>query len=229
MLAYKIKYPENFFLLRGNHECERMNRAHGFYDECKRRYNVQIWETFNGCFNCLPLAAIIDERIFCCHGGLSPDLHSMEQIRKIVRPTVIPDRGLLCDLLWADPDEKINGWGEHCLSYTFGHEIVRRFLAKHDFNLVCCSNQVVKSGYEFFFSRQLVMLFSATNLWGGCGNAAAMMSVEESLMCSFQTSTVGFVPGQFVLLSAQVKTFPTSHPSSQLCSFPGLDPEGGGG
>lgn len=74
LLAYKIKYPENFFLLRGNHECASINRIYGFYDECKRRYNVKLWKTFTDCFNCLPIAAIIDEKIFCCHGGLSPDL-----------------------------------------------------------------------------------------------------------------------------------------------------------
>uniref|UniRef100_A0A8C6S4X2 Serine/threonine-protein phosphatase n=1 Tax=Neogobius melanostomus TaxID=47308 RepID=A0A8C6S4X2_9GOBI len=111
LLAYKIKYPENFFLLRGNHECASINRIYGFYDECKRRFNIKLWKTFTDCFNCLPIAAIIDEKIFCCHGGLSPDLQSMEQIRRIMRPTDVPDTGLLCDLLWSDPDKDVQGWG----------------------------------------------------------------------------------------------------------------------
>ncbi|KAG5840725.1 hypothetical protein ANANG_G00191730 [Anguilla anguilla] len=113
LLAYKIKYPENFFLLRGNHECASINRIYGFYDECKRRYNIKLWKTFTDCFNCLPIAAIVDEKIFCCHGGLSPDLQSMEQIRRIMRPTDVPDQGLLCDLLWSDPDKDVLGWGEN--------------------------------------------------------------------------------------------------------------------
>jgi serine/threonine-protein phosphatase PP1 catalytic subunit len=90
LLAYKIKYPRNFFLLRGNHECSSINRIYGFYDECtyflssgKRRYNVKLWKTFIDCFNCLPVAALIDDRILCMHGGLSPDLQSIEQIKKI--------------------------------------------------------------------------------------------------------------------------------------------------
>lgn len=73
----------------------------------KRRYNIKLWKIFTDCFNCLPVAAIVDEKIFCCHGGLSPDLQSMEQIRRIMRPTDVPDQGLLCDLLWSDPDKVI--------------------------------------------------------------------------------------------------------------------------
>ena len=74
-------------ILRGNHECASINRIYGFYDECKRRYNIKLWKTFTDCFNCLPIAAIIDEKIFTMHGGLSPDLNSMEQIRRVMRPT----------------------------------------------------------------------------------------------------------------------------------------------
>ena len=98
LLAYKIKYPENFFILRGNHECASINRIYGFYDECKRRYNIKLWKTFTDCFNCLPIAAIIDEKIFTMHGGLSPDLNSMEQIRRVMRPTdVSSTRTTACD------------------------------------------------------------------------------------------------------------------------------------
>jgi len=188
LLAYKIKYPENFFLLRGNHECASINRIYGFYDECKRRYNIKFWKTFTDCFNCLPLAAIIDEKIFCCHGGLSPDLESMEQIRRIMRPTDVPDQGLLCDLLWSDPDKETQGWGENDrgVSYTFGAEVVAKFLYKHDLDLICRAHQVVEDGYEFFAKRQLVTLFSAPNYCGEFDNAGAMMSVDETLMCSFQ-------------------------------------------
>lgn len=188
LLAYKIKYPENFFLLRGNHECASINRIYGFYDECKRRYNVKMWKTFTGCFNCLPVAAVLDEKIFCCHGGLSPALQSMEQIRKIERPTDVPDQGLLCDLLWSDPDKETAGWGENDrgVSYTFGTEVVSKFLLKYDFDLICRAHQVVEDGYEFFAKRQLVTLFSAPNYCGEFDNAGAVMSVDETLMCSFQ-------------------------------------------
>ncbi|VVC26124.1 Calcineurin-like phosphoesterase domain, ApaH type,Serine-threonine protein phosphatase, N- [Cinara cedri] len=188
LLAYKIKFPENFFLLRGNHECASINKIYGFYDECKRRYNIKLWKIFTDCFNCLPVAAIVDEKIFCCHGGLSPDLQSMEQIRRLMRPTDVPDQGLLCDLLWSDPDKDTTAWGENDrgVSFTFGAEVVTKFLHKHDFDLICRAHQVVEDGYEFFAKQQLVTLFSAPNYCGEFDNAGAMMSVDETLTCSFQ-------------------------------------------
>ena len=105
LLCYKLKYPENFFLLRGNHECANVTRVYGFYDECKRRCNVKIWKTFIDTFNTLPVAAIVAGKIFCVHGGLSPALDHMDDIRNIARPTDVPDYGLLNDLLWSDPAE----------------------------------------------------------------------------------------------------------------------------
>ncbi|XP_057818166.1 serine/threonine-protein phosphatase PP1 isozyme 2 isoform X1 [Cryptomeria japonica] len=188
LLAYKIKYPENFFLLRGNHECASINRIYGFYDECKRRFNVRLWKIFTDCFNCLPVAALIDEKILCMHGGLSPELNDLSQIRNISRPTDVPDQGLLCDLLWADPDKDVEGWGENDrgVSYTFGADKVNELLKKHDLDLICRAHQVVEDGYEFFAKRQLVTIFSAPNYCGEFDNAGAMMSVDESLMCSFQ-------------------------------------------
>jgi serine/threonine-protein phosphatase PP1 catalytic subunit len=188
LMAYKIRYPCNFFILRGNHESASINRIYGFYDECRRRYNVKLWKTFCDMFNCLPVAAIVDEKIFCCHGGLSPELTSMNQIRQLPRPTDVPDQGLLCDLLWSDPDKDVKGWGENDrgVSFTFGPDVVKRFLEKFELDLICRAHQVVEDGYEFFCDRRLVTIFSAPNYCGEFDNAGAMMSVDETLMCSFQ-------------------------------------------
>lgn len=188
LMCYKIKNPENFFLLRGNHECASINRMYGFFDECKRRYSVKLWKVFSDCFNCLPVAAIIDDKIFCCHGGLSPDLASMDQIRQLNRPTDVPDQGILCDLLWADPSEEVVGWGENerGVSFTFGKDVLQRFLIKFGFDLMVRAHQVVEDGYEFFGQRQLVTIFSAPNYCGEFDNAAAIMTVDSQLLCSFQ-------------------------------------------
>jgi serine/threonine-protein phosphatase PP1 catalytic subunit len=187
LLAYKIKYPTKFYILRGNHECDSVNRIYGFYDECKRRYNVRLWRTFTDCFNCLPVAAIVDSKIFCMHGGLSPALSNMDQIRRLARPISVPDQGLICDLLWSDPARECPGWenNERGVSFTFGEDVVQNFLRRHDLDLICRAHQVVEDGYEFFARRQLVTLFSAPNYCGEFDNAGAMMSVDPTLMCSF--------------------------------------------
>ncbi|PON47756.1 Serine/threonine protein phosphatase [Parasponia andersonii] len=188
LLAYKIKFPDKLFLLRGNHECASINRIYGFYDECKRRFSVRLWKLYTDCFNCLPVAAIVDDKIFCMHGGLSPELDSLDQIRAIERPVDVPDQGLLCDLLWADPDRDIKGWGENDrgVSYTFGADKVAEFLKKHELDLICRAHQVVEDGYEFFAERKLVTIFSAPNYCGEFNNAGALMNVDSSLLCSFQ-------------------------------------------
>lgn len=197
LLAYKIKYPENFFLLRGNHECSTINRIYGFYEECKKRYSIKLWKTFGETFNCLPVAAIIDEKIFCMHGGLSPELTSMEQIQKIPRPIEVPDAGLLCDLMWSDPEKDIPGWDENerGVSYIFGPDIVSVFLKRHDLDLICRAHQVVEEGYEFFAKKQLVTIFSAPNYCGEFDNSGALMTVDENLMCSFQILKPSEKPG----------------------------------
>jgi serine/threonine-protein phosphatase PP1 catalytic subunit len=166
LLCYKLKYPENFFLLRGNHECANVTRVYGFYDECKRRCNIKIWKTFIDTFNCLPIAAIVAGKIFCVHGGLSPSLSHMDDIRQIVRPTDVPDYGLLNDLLWSDPADMENDWeaNERGVSYCFGKKVIMEFLQRHDFDLVCRAHMVVEDGYEFFDDRVLVTVFSAPNV-----------------------------------------------------------------
>jgi len=188
LFAYKVKYPLNFFLLRGNHECASITRIYGFYDECKRRHNIKLWKQFCDVFNCLPVSAIVDEKIICMHGGLSPELTNFDQVNKIVRPTDVPDTGIICDMLWADPDKDINGWAENDrgVSFIFGPDIVTSFLTKWDMDLVCRAHQVVEDGYEFFAKRQLITIFSAPNYCGEFDNAGAMMSIDETLMCSFK-------------------------------------------
>ena len=139
LIAFKLKYPETFNLLRGNHEVMAINRTYGFYDECKRRYSVSLWREFCLCFNFMPASAIIEQRILCMHGGLSPELHSLEQIKNLDRPCDVPDSGLICDLLWSDPDKDVAAWGENerGISHTFGGNIVKKFNEKHDLDLIC--------------------------------------------------------------------------------------------
>jgi serine/threonine-protein phosphatase PP1 catalytic subunit len=188
LLAYKIKYPTKVTLLRGNHESSVTNRIYGFYDECKRRYNVRIWRSFTDLFNYLPVAALIDDKILCMHGGLSPELKNLQNIENITRPTEIPDSGLLCDLLWSDPDKEVLEYDENDrgVSVIFGEKIVEDFNKKNDLDLIIRAHQVVDEGYEFFANRQLITIFSAPNYCGEFDNSAGIMIIDESLTCSLK-------------------------------------------
>jgi len=188
MFAYKVKYQDNFFQLRGNHECASITRIYGFYDECKRRYNIKLWKQFCDVFNCMPIVATVDDKVMCMHGGLSPEINSFDQVKRIVRPTDVPDTGLICDLLWSDPDKDISGWAENDrgVAYIFGPDVVASFIKKHNLDLVARAHQVVEDGYEFFAKRQLVTVFSAINYCGEFDNAGAIMTIDETLMCSFK-------------------------------------------
>ena len=188
LLCYKIKYPEKVTLLRGNHESSVTNRIYGFYDECKRRYNIRLWKSFTDLFNYLPVAALIDDKILCMHGGLSPDLKNIQSIQDISRPTDIPDQGLLCDLLWSDPDKEAVDYDENDrgVSVIFGEKVVTDFNKKNDLDLIIRAHQVVDEGYEFFANRQLITIFSAPNYCGEFDNSAGIMIIDDSLTCSLK-------------------------------------------
>ena len=188
LLCYKIKYPDKVTLLRGNHESSVTNRIYGFYDECKRRYNVKLWKSFTELFNFLPVAALIDDKILCMHGGLSPDLKSINNNTEIQRPTDIPDTGLLCDLLWSDPDKEATEYDENDrgVSVIFGEKVVTDFNKKNDLDLIIRAHQVVDDGYEFFANRQLITIFSAPNYCGEFDNSAGIMIIDDSLTCSLK-------------------------------------------
>mmetsp|Transcript_37577 Transcript_37577/g.76481 ORF Transcript_37577/g.76481 Transcript_37577/m.76481 type:complete len:362 (+) Transcript_37577:366-1451(+) len=162
LMSYKIQYPENFFILRGNHESAGINRIYGFYDECKRRYSIKLWKVFSDVFNCLPVSALVDDKILCMHGGLSPETEALKQIADLQRPCDVPDVGLMCDLLWSDPDTSVNGWAENDrgVSFVFGADVVAAFLERHDLDLIVRAHQVVEDGYEVRRSSQRIYLIS---------------------------------------------------------------------
>jgi serine/threonine-protein phosphatase PP1 catalytic subunit len=193
LLAYKIKHPDTFWMLRGNHECSYINRLYGFFDDCCSYWpdgrGTKLWEVFGGVFNWLPVSAIIEKKIFCVHGGLSPHLKSLDDIRNIVRPQEIPEEGLLCDLVWADPDCNAADWvdNDRGASVCFGRTQVDDFLRRFEFDLVCRAHQAVMEGFEFpFFPDQtLITLFSAPNYCYEFMNKGAILHVDARLFCSF--------------------------------------------
>ncbi|XP_022664615.1 serine/threonine-protein phosphatase PP1-gamma catalytic subunit-like [Varroa jacobsoni] len=188
LLIYKIKYPGNVFMLRGNHESVRINSMYGFLTECRHRYNLELYNKFNDLFAWFPLAGLVADKIFCCHGGPSPDIQTWDDIRSLPRPMLdVPDHGIACDLLWADPSPG-SGWvqSDRGVSYLFGADALAGFLQQMGLDLVARAHQVVAEGYEFFADRQLVTIFSAPNYCNEFDNAAAMMTVTSDLTCSFR-------------------------------------------
>ena len=187
LFCYKIIYPNSFFMLRGNHETGSISKQYGFYNEIiKRNYPVKLWKKFIDVFNVMPVSCLIGCRILCMHGGLSPSLKNIEDILKIKRPTDIPDEGILCDLLWSDPD-KITGWGENerGVSFTFGENVLHEFMKKNGIDLICRGHQVVEDGYEFFGDRRLVTIFSAPRYCGEFDNKGGALIVSKDMCCSF--------------------------------------------
>lgn len=200
ILAYKVMYPNRVYILRGNHETPDISRIYGFYDECKRRFSPRVWRLFVDCFNYLPLAAVISKKIFCAHGGISPEIvDSMAKLHELERPLCVPDQGVVTDILWSDPDPGILGWeeNERGVSFTFGRDVLELFLKRHHFDLVCRAHQVVEDGYEFFANRRLVTVFSATNYCGEFDNDGGILSVSKDLICSFFILKPIYLPGQF--------------------------------
>ena len=174
------------FLLRGNHESEALNKIYGFYDECKRRISIKCFKKITNLFNVLPITALIDENILCMHGGLSKDLTKIEQLNKIVRPTEIPDEGLLCDLVWSDPSDELSdnfGENERNVSVTFSKNVVEEFTKNNDLDLICRAHQVVEEGFQFFAGMKLVTVFTAPNYMGEFDNNGGILEVGEDLLC----------------------------------------------
>ncbi len=178
-----------FFILRGNHESSKLNKIYGFYDECKRKFNTIIFKTITEAFNYLPIAAVVGQRIFCVHGGISPLLKDLSMINSIKRPLEIEENKVVCDMLWSDPNTVNDGWQsnfERGVSVTYGRTVIDKFLSENDFDLICRSHQVVEEGYEFLHDRKLLTVFSAPNYCGEFENFGAVVCVTEEMICSIE-------------------------------------------
>ncbi|KAL7077631.1 hypothetical protein ACQ4LE_003133 [Meloidogyne hapla] len=230
LFCYKIKYPRNFYLLRGNHETSITNAVYGFQQEIARRYGDPrkdlngMWGMFNIVFSQMPIAGLIGGRILCMHGGLSPNLTSLDQLRQIPRGWYDPpnNQGLTMDLLWADPEPRIKGWqiSPRGCSYLFGDDIILQLTALLDIDMVVRAHQVVQDGYEINGTQKLVTVFSAPNYAGQFDNAGAVMLVEPSLRCMFfQFPPVKRTPAQ------QAHPPDATPPKSQDSSKPAAEQE----
>lgn len=187
LVALKVRYRDRITILRGNHESRQITQVYGFYDECLRKYgNANVWKYFTDLFDYLPMTALVAEKIFCLHGGLSPSVDTLDQARALDRVQEVPHEGPMCDLVWSDPDDRC-GWGisPRGAGYTFGQDITELFNHTNNLDLVSRAHQLVMEGYQWAHNRGIVTIFSAPNYCYRCGNLASIMEVDESLSYTF--------------------------------------------
>ncbi|KAF2348254.1 Calcineurin-like phosphoesterase domain ApaH type [Trinorchestia longiramus] len=187
LLALKVRYPDRITLIRGNHESRQITQVYGFYDECLRKYGSStVWRYCTEIFDYLSLSAIIDGKIFCVHGGLSPSIQTLDQIRTIDRKLEVPHDGPMCDLLWSDPEDA-QGWGvsPRGAGYLFGSDVVAQFNETNGLDMICRAHQLVMEGYKWHFNHTVLTVWSAPNYCYRCGNIAAILELDENLTREF--------------------------------------------
>lgn len=190
LMLLKIKYPSHVTLLRGNHESRQITLSYGFLDEIIKKYgNSNIWSYCMEVFDLLPIGAIVKNKVFCVHGGLSPELRTIDQIRTIDRNIEIPHSGPFCDLMWSDPDN-IENWTQSTrgAGWLFGSKVTKEFNHINGLSLIARAHQLVNDGYQFWFAdKNLVTIWSAPNYCYRCGNLAAFLNLDQDLEQSFVT------------------------------------------
>ncbi|XGW22826.1 hypothetical protein V3C99_005223 [Haemonchus contortus] len=193
LFCYQMRYPDRVFLLRGNHEDLNTTSTYGFYDECMQKYGKHgewVYLALINAFNHLPLCAIIGEKVLCMHGGLSPHIDKLDDIEQIPRPSIIPPYGLMCDIVWSDPDSQKPGWSLSCrgISFSFDESVVEDFCQKHGLDLIVRAHQItgdmVRGGHRMFAGGRLVTIFSAPN-YQNMMNDGCVLRIKRNFSVNF--------------------------------------------
>ncbi|XP_023035390.1 serine/threonine-protein phosphatase 2B catalytic subunit 1 isoform X2 [Drosophila willistoni] len=195
--SLKITYPETLLLLRGNHECRHLTEYFTFKQECVIKYSEQIYDACMEAFDCLPLAALLNQQFLCIHGGLSPEIFTLDDIKTLNRFREPPAYGPMCDLLWSDPledfgNEKTNEFFSHnsvrgC-SYFFSYSACCEFLQKNNLLSIVRAHEAQDAGYRMYRKNQvtgfpsLITIFSAPNYLDVYNNKAAVLKYENNVM-----------------------------------------------
>uniref|UniRef100_A0A7S2TQD6 Serine/threonine-protein phosphatase n=1 Tax=Lotharella oceanica TaxID=641309 RepID=A0A7S2TQD6_9EUKA len=193
LLCLKIRYPTSITLLRGNHECRRISSAYGFHTECLSKYGggqgLDAWKYFTDMFDYLPIAALINGKVLAIHGGLSPGIVSLDQIRVLERFTELEKSSPLQHLMWSDPTENHRGFykSDRGNGFLFGEDIVNFFFQVNELKMLVRSHQLCKDGYQTQFNNKVLTVWSAPNYCYRMGNKASVLTIDKDLKYSFTT------------------------------------------
>jgi serine/threonine-protein phosphatase PPG1 len=190
LACLKVRYPSRVTLLRGNHESRSITQVYGFHAECARKYgSTRVWEYFTDMFDFLAIGALIDGKILGVHGGLSPSIHTLDQIRVLERYQEVPHEGPLADIMWSDPDPEGSGFrqSQRGAGCTFGADVVAKFLRMNNIDHILRAHQLCQEGYQELFNGTLSTVWSAPNYCYRCGNLASILEIDEHLKMVFNT------------------------------------------
>mmetsp|Transcript_3570 Transcript_3570/g.9252 ORF Transcript_3570/g.9252 Transcript_3570/m.9252 type:complete len:478 (-) Transcript_3570:590-2023(-) len=197
LLALKVTYPKRIFCIRGNHECRALTRTFNFKNECLHKYSLRVYDAFMDMFDTLPLCALLDNKFLCCHGGIGPSFHTLDDINRIDRFSEPPEAGPMCDLLWADPtpDEEDETQAKpfqpnttRGCSYMFNSKAALRFLKDNQLLSIVRAHEAQKEGFKMHKKDPendfpaVITLFSAPNYCDVYKNKAAILKYQNTLI-----------------------------------------------
>lgn len=185
LLCLMIAIPKGVYLLRGNHETKNMNQIYGFAGEVRHKYDESTMRVFTEVFNWLPLAAVLQDKIFITHGGLSTQDEgrvTLSEIENISRNREPPESGLMSDLLWSDPNH-LRGRqpSKRGIGFNFGPDYTENFLKTNSLKLVVRSHEVMEEGYSLHHDGKCITVFSAPNYCDQMGNKGAFICFSDDL------------------------------------------------
>ncbi|KAJ2816370.1 3',5'-cyclic-nucleotide phosphodiesterase (PDEase) (3':5'-CNP), partial [Coemansia erecta] len=197
LYALKLRHPQTVFMLRGNHECRHLTDYFTFKLECLHKYSERVYEAAVESFCALPLGAVVNGQFLCIHGGLSPELHTLDDLRSLDRFREPPTHGLMCDLLWADPVEDfgheknksffVHNYARGC-SYFFSYAATCAFLERNGLLSLVRAHEAQDAGYRMYRKSKttgfpaVITLFSAPNYLDAYNNKAAVLKYENNVM-----------------------------------------------
>lgn len=189
LFGFKLLYPNHFFMSRGNHESSNMNQMYGFEGEVKEKYSSKMADLFTEIYNLLPLSHLINNKVMTMHGGLfSNDDVTIDDIRKVDRDRQPPDSGIMCELLWSDPQPQIGrSPSKRGVGVSFGPDVTKKFLEKNNLDYIIRSHEVKNDGYEVAHDGKCITVFSAPNYCDQMGNKGAFITLYHDLKPHYTT------------------------------------------